>query len=79
MKNGVLTRTNGITKKADGSSATWFYVKNGVFTKATGIAKKADGSSKTQYYVKTGSWANKFTGTIKIGKKNYKIVNGVVK
>ena len=79
VKNGVYTKASGITKKADGSSATWFYVKNGVFTKATGIAKKADGSSKTQYYVKTGSWANKFTGTIKIGKKNYKIVNGVVK
>ncbi len=79
VKNGVFTKATGIAKKADGSGATWYYVKNGAYTKATCIAKKADGSSKTQYYVKTGSWANKFTGTIKIGKKNYKIVNGVVR
>lgn len=79
VKNGVFTKATGIAKKADGSGATWYYVKNGAYTKDTCIAKKADGSSKTQYYVKTGSWANKFTGTIKIGKKNYKIVNGVVK
>ena len=67
-----------IIGKADGSSKTWFYVKNGVYKKATTIAKKADGSSKIKYYVKNGK-LKKYTGTIKVGKKKYKVVKGVVK